>query len=351
VSLTARVAAPAAGGGAVTAPVPVVFVGLGPIGRDVARVVAARPGYRCVGAVDVDPALAGLGLHDVLEVETNGEVTVCADLADVDRPEQPAIAVHCAESSLRRAARSLHELIAAGYHVVSTCEELAAPWHTQPDVAAALDREARANGVVLVGTGANPGYAMDYLPIVLAASQRSLHRVSVHRVQDAGLRRLPLQHRIGTGLSRASFADLVAAGMISRVGLAESVRMLDHALALRCSSFVDRIEPIVAAAPVTIPERTIPAGHVLGIEQEAVGLRGTTEVIRLRLELAVGLPDPRDEIVLDGEPGLRNVVRGLHGDHTTAAVVANSLARVLLVEPGLRTVDELPASPLHFGQA
>ncbi|AYY14551.1 hypothetical protein EF847_19475 [Actinobacteria bacterium YIM 96077] len=189
---------------------------------------------------------------------------------------------------------------------------------------------------------------MDYLPVVMAAAQRSVRGVGVHRVQDAGQRRLPLQRKVGAGLGVDEFAERVREGSIRHVGLPESARIIDRALRLGCTDFTETIDPLVASSPVAFGGGTVAAGHVLGIDQQVLGTRGGDTVIRLHLQMAVGLDDPRDVITLDGEPGLETVVRGLHGDAATAAVVVNSLGRVRVAAPGLRTVDEIPASPLNL---
>lgn len=327
----------------------ILHVGVGPIGCQVAKLVGTREAFHSIGAVDLDPALAGRALAEVVGTG-HGEARIVSDLDQIPPGSGKRVAIHCAGSSLDRAAPLFTALMKAGYHVVSTCEELADPWHTQPELAQRLDKTARECDVVLLGTGVNPGYAMDYLPIVLAGSQISVRTVRVHRIQDAATRRLPLQRKVGVGLTNDSFRELVATGAIRHVGLPESARMLDRALALGCGDYKETIEPVIAAQATKVDDRVIPAGHVLGIDQCVIGMRDGAEVINLRLQMAAGLADPRDEIVLDGEPGIRTVVHGLHGDYATAAVVVNSIGRMLATPAGLRTVTDLPAAPLHLGR-
>ena len=49
-------------------PIRVVHFGLGPIGAGVVRQVAARKGFKIVGAVDIDPAKVGRDLGEVAAV-------------------------------------------------------------------------------------------------------------------------------------------------------------------------------------------------------------------------------------------------------------------------------------------
>ena len=75
-----------------------------------------------------------------------------------------------------------------------------------------LDAAARAAGVSVVGTGVNPGFAMDFLPIVLSGAAKRVDSVPVHRVQDAGQRGSPLQAKVGAGISAEEFEQRVTAG-------------------------------------------------------------------------------------------------------------------------------------------
>jgi hypothetical protein len=87
------------------------------------------------------------------------------------------IAVHCTGSSLERVLPQLLTCVEAGLSVVSTCEELSYPWHASQRLARRLDAAAVRNGVAVLGTGVNPGFAMDYLPVALSgASRRSRPR-------------------------------------------------------------------------------------------------------------------------------------------------------------------------------
>jgi hypothetical protein len=44
----------------------VMHFGLGPIGAAIVKQVAARPGFKIVGAIDIDPAKVGRDLGDVV---------------------------------------------------------------------------------------------------------------------------------------------------------------------------------------------------------------------------------------------------------------------------------------------
>ena len=100
--------------------------------------------------------------------------------------------------------------------------------------------------MALVGTGVNPGFVMDKLVITLAAVSQRIEHAKALRIVDASKRRLPLQKKIGAGMSVEEFRAKVAEGVIKHVGLPESVAMVADALGLAVDEITETIEPKVA---------------------------------------------------------------------------------------------------------
>ena len=63
--------------------------------------------------------------------------------------------------------------------------------------------------VAVLGTGVNPGFVMDALPIMLTGVCERVDAIRVDRIQDARIRRLPFQQKIGAGLTREQFQKKV----------------------------------------------------------------------------------------------------------------------------------------------
>ena len=70
----------------------------------------------------------------------------------------------------------------------------------------------------------NPGFVMDALPIMLTAACERVDRVHVQRVQDARMRRLPFQQKIGAGLTTEQFQKQVDEGTVRHVGFTDRSR-------------------------------------------------------------------------------------------------------------------------------
>jgi len=317
--------------------------GVGPIGAALARLMREKQAIEIIGAIDSDPAKAGRDLGEVAGApDAPWGVTVSSDAAGLLQ-ETADVVVHSTSSSLPAVAEQLLACLAAESCVVSTCEELAYPFRKYPDLAARLDAEAKTWGVALVGTGVNPGFVMDKLVATLSAVSQRVESVRVTRIVDAAQRRLPLQKKVGAGMSVEEFRAQVAGGAIKHHGLPESVALISDALGLEVGEITETIEPMVAHEAIRTEFLEVAAGQAAGVHQIARGLAGGAEKVYMELQMYVGAKDPRDVIELRGQPDISLVIPGgTHGDIATAAVVVNTIPAILDAPSGLRTVRDLP---------
>jgi len=321
----------------------VLQYGLGPIGAAVLRIVAERPALHVVGAVDVDPEKVGRDVGEVVGLGRALDVTVDGDAAQALQRLRPDVVVHCTGSSLEVVMPQLREIVAAGASIVSTCEELSYPWARQGALAEELDALARERGVAVLGTGVNPGFVMDLLPLVLSGVTSGVHAIHVRRVVDASARRGPLQRKIGAGITSADFKQRADRGAMGHVGLRESLHMVAAGLGWEVRDVTDTLEPVLAETEITTAHVRVRPGNVAGVHEVARGTTLSGKSVELDLAMYVGAPDPRDEVVIDGEPRIHMVIHGgIFGDTATAAIVANAIPIVRTATPGLRTMCELP---------
>jgi 4-hydroxy-tetrahydrodipicolinate reductase len=324
-------------------PLRVVQFGLGPIGAAcAAAVLERRPSLELVGAIDVDPAKAGADVGELLGGASLG-VKVSDDAERTLARARPDAVLHATSSFLDRVAGQLELCARHGAHVVSSTEELLFPWERHPVLAERLDALAREHGATLLGTGVNPGFVMDTLALAASGVCRELRRVEARRVVDAGLRRLPLQRKVGAGLSAAEFAARKQAGTLGHVGLVESLQLVAHGLRWPLERVDEELQPVPAAADRVTEHLALKAGDVAGIHHTARGFVGGVERISLDLRMYVGADDPLDRVLLDGDPPVDlRVHGGIFGDSATVAVLVNALPRVLEARRGLITMLDLP---------
>ena len=316
-------------GGAV---VRVSIVGLGAIGQEVLKAVQARPGLRLVSVAD--PALVGRDAGDAAGVDACGVVVVAGAAEAFSRDVDVALVL--TGSSVADVEPVVELAAAHGIDVISTCEDLAYADLATPELARRIDARAREGGITVVGTGVNPGFVMDRLPLTLAAACVRVDHVHVTRIVDAAKRRAPLRAKVGAGLTVEEFHAGVAARRLGHRGFGESCALVGLGLGLPLDDVRTTIDPVVADRP------GVPPGRVAGLRQSAVGVRGGREIVRLDLEMSVGAPDPHDAVVIQGDPPLDVLIRGgTHGDRGTVGTVLSAIAPVIAAPPGLKTILDL----------
>ena len=330
-------------------PIKTLHIGLGPIGAGVVRQVASRKGFRIVGAVDIDPEKTGKDLGDVCNIGRKLRVKVTADIAKTIRATKPDVAVLCTSSSLKRVVPEFEAVLKLKVPIVSTTEELAYPVRGNAAAAKKIDALAKRARVAVLGTGVNPGFTMDALPIALTGVCEIVTAIEVARVQDASVRRLPFQQKIGAGLSPEEFMKKVDGGSVRHVGLAESINMIADAMGWKLDKVTDEIQPKICEKLTSSQFLTVAPGQVCGIVQDGVGYRKGEAIIKLHMEAYLGAPESFDAVRISGSPAISSMIAGgVHGDIATAAITVNSIPKVLQAQPGLRTMRDM-ALPSYFG--
>ncbi len=328
----------------------IIQIGLGPLGQKMVRFATERKGVRIVAAVDPAPDKAGQELGRLCGLKPLG-ITVSADLKTALKGKSADVAILTTVSGIKTLEGQVAELAMARLNIVSTCEELSFPWDRAPGISRRIDRICRRYGVACVGTGVNPGFLMDYLPVVLSSVCQDIRRIKVTRIQDASSRRIPFQQKIGAGLTRAQFKAKVASGTLRHVGLVESMQMIAHALNWRLTRTTERLAPVITSKRVTSGYTPIAKGVACGVEQIGRGFIGKREVLHLHFRAAVGEKESLDAVEIDGAPSIRSSISGgVNGDIATCAIAINTCRSIMAVSPGLKTMLDLPAPACFTGE-
>ena len=312
--------------------------GIGPIGAEIARLLLTKPWVKLVAAVDIDPNKAGKDVGDVIGLGRQVGVKVTAALET-----KADVVCHSTGSRLKDVHSQLKSLLGSGSHVVSTCEELSFPLDKQ--IRDDLDQVAKNNQVTLLGTGVNPGFVMDKLPLTITSVCQEVKSVEIVRIQNASTRREPLQRKVGASMSKDEFRAAVDAGKIKHMGLRESLILVGHGLGVEFDSVSDEnIEPIVADREITTQFLKVTPGQVAGVHQTIYG-KGKINV-SLELRMYVGAEGVSgDYVKVKGVPDVEMAIKdGVHGDRATAAMVVNSIPRVVKAHAGVLTMDDIPIS-------
>lgn len=321
----------------------VAVVGLGSVGQAVARLLLQTPHVKVIGAADPAPATGGKDLGAALGLPRRLRIKVDDDPEHFIRKLKADVAIVCTSSILKEVKPQILGLATRRIRVLTTCEELAFP--VRPHVAGAreIDKLARSKKVSVLATGLNPGFAMDTLALMLTAPCTGVRRVSVTRVQDAGTRRLPLQRRVGAGLNMAQFRRAVTEGTVRHVGLVESAHMIASVLGWKLGRVDETLEPAIAPRDLDTEHLRVAAGSAAGIRQSVRGFRDGELAVSLDLQVYVGAEAPRDHVLIDAEPPVDATISGgVCGEVAAAAILVNTLPRLMTAPPGLVRATDLP---------
>jgi hypothetical protein len=318
----------------------VIQYGLGPIGSAVARHVVERPELQLVGAVDIDPQKAGRDAGEVMGLGRALGFPVAGKLADVTAAAD--VVMHNTSSYFEFFKPQILEILAAGYDIVSSAEELSFPWLADAEDAMEIDAAAKRAGKAVLATGVNPGFLMDSLPLNLTAICQRVDRIDITRAQNASLRRGPFQAKVGSGMTVTAFMAKMAEGHMGHVGLVQSMGMLFQTLGKELVRYEDSVEPVVADKPIHTDYFDVPVGKVRGLKQVARGYSPAGEFVTLTFVAALDWPEDEDTIRITGKPDLEVKLHGTNGDIATVAICVNAIRRVVQAAPGLVTMRDLP---------
>jgi len=323
----------------------VVSFGVGVIGSLTAKFILEEKQDRLnlVGAYDIDPKKVGKDLGSVIGMGSRIGIKVSNDLDDV-LADDVDIAIHTTSSYLKGAYPQLESIIGHGVDTVSSCEELSYPYVVDKQLSTKLDLLAKKHGVTVLGTGINPGFLMDALPIALTAPCKSIKKIRITRRMNAATRRIPFQKKVGAGMTKEEFRSAIRSHRISgHVGLEQSVSMLAAAIGWKLDRVeIGNVEPVLAETATNEGYVKIPAGRVAGVKQAARGFVEGKPLIELNFAAYVGSEAEYDQVQIDGTPQVNcRISPCVHGDHGTVAMLVNMAPKVVSSPPGLLTMKDM----------
>ena len=323
----------------------VVQYGVGPIGLASIRAILARQDVELVGAIDIDPVKQQRDVADLAGLRRPTGIRVS------DRPEEvlargePDVVLHSTQSHLEAVLPQLKACLEARASVISTCEELLFPSARQPKLTRELDALARSKESVVLGTGVNPGFVMDTLPLVATAPCQEVRSVLVERVVDVATRRGSLQKKVGAGMTPDEFRRGRRKGQVGHVGLLESLHLLAAGMGWELDRVTEKVEPVLAEKAIRTRHVKVKAQQVSGIHHVCRGFRKGKQAIRLDLQMFLGAKKPHDRIVILGTPAFEVRIKGgIAGDEATVGMMLALARGVRALNPGLRTMldSQLP---------
>jgi len=322
----------------------VIIYGCGVMGRRVAEALLAKKSFKIVGALDIKPELVGKDLGEILYPSRRIGIKIEKDAKALFSRAKAQVAVLTTTSHFKSVFPQVSGCLEAGMNVVSTCEELSFPWKNNPQIAQKIDKLAKKKKLTVVGTGINPGYLMDTLPLILTAPCLQVQSIRVRRMMNSARRRLPFQLKVGTGLTQKEFREKIESGEITgHVGLLESIYAIADGLSWKLDDAQELPpQPVIDDKEVETALGAVKPGNVIGLTSTAFARKGGEEVITLEFCANAAVDEEYDEIIIQGEPNIhQKIIGGVHGDIGTIAVTVNTIPRALEAPPGLKVMKDL----------
>ena len=328
---------------------------------------AARRSPRCtrtatstlVGALVYDESKAG---RDVGEVCGIGPIGVTATS---DRDAILGVDADCAlymaqgEMDPTGALDDICALLSSGKNVVSTAlTALIYPKSAGDEVVDRLEAACAAGGTCFHGTGIEPGWAGEVLPLTMSGVLGRVESILVQELMDYSTYDVPEMMFDIMGFGQAPdvpvpLSDPELAGSVFRAPLL----MVADGLGAEVERFEFRREVAVAAEPVVAKFGTIEAGTVSAQRFSCTAIVGGREALTIEHITRVGADQAPDwptgrgwRVTVEGVPSMiLDSTIAVHGEDdtrqgclATAMHAVHAIAPVCAAEPGIRTFLDLP---------
>jgi 4-hydroxy-tetrahydrodipicolinate reductase len=336
----------------------------GNVGRHAIAGIDARPDLELVGVWVSNPDKVGKDAGELAGLGRNLGVAATND-ADALFALRPDCIVHTAMADDRmfEALADLERFLRAGINVVSSSPVfLQFPDEVVPDDMVSPVRDAAtAAGVSIWVNGVDPGFANDWLPLVLTSVSERIDEVRCLEVLNYATYNQPMVLFDIMGFGRPlDDVPFLLQPTILTTAWGSVVRQIAAGLDVELDGIEEHYERLPAPEAFEIASGTIHKGTAAALRFEVRGMHDGRAVVvlehvtRLRDDLGPDWPQPAGHgcyrVVISGEPNytLDLQLLGSDGDHNTAGLKAtamrlvNAVPAVVEAEAGLLSALDLP---------
>jgi 4-hydroxy-tetrahydrodipicolinate reductase len=328
--------------------VKVIIWGFGAMGRGMAQMLLLKKGVEIVGICDLNPNIIGKNFLEVLNIESeHNEVIISPDI-DKILDNKADVVLLATDSFVKDSFPKIKKIISKGINVISTAEEMAYPWASEPELSHTLDNLAKAYNVTVLGTGINPGFIMDFLVAALTGAMVDVSYIEAKRVNSLSPFGPTVMLEQGVGIELAEYYKRISENSLAgHVGFKESINMIGGALGVKLDDFQQQMEPIVTEVDRKSAHGEAKAGTLAGINMTAQGLIDGNVFINMmhpqQIEPEMAGVNTGDYITIKGTPNIdMQITPEINGGIGTIAVCVNMIPQVINSKPGLKTMIDLP---------
>ena len=329
----------------------------GNVGRHALRMIIDRPDLDLAAVLVTSEAKAGRDAGELCGRDAVGvaAVTTVDDLLAA----HPDVVVHTPLPSLvhgpdpDRDLADITRLLAAGVDVITTVGYMY-PQVYGPTVMDRLETACAAGGTTFHGTGANPGWFGDVLPLLMTGLSLRVEAVRVREISNFQHYPSPeiMFDMMGFGRTPDAFEAHAVRHRTWLDGLfTEAVTMVAEGVGAVVDSVERTLDTVLAIDDLATAAGTVHAGTIAGqrwqwsamVEGQPFVSQET--VWRMHESVAPDWPVGDWSLAIDGEPRMRlSLPHGWNRDllASTAAHAVNAIPDVVAASPGVATFLTLP---------
>lgn len=317
-------------------------------------------GAEIVGAVDVNPAIIGKDIGEIIGTENKGViVSNVSDARKVLEETKPDIVIVTTMSLISDVDEALMLCAELGINAITTCEEAFYPMNSNPNLTKKIDELAKKNNCTITGSGYQDIYWGQLVTSIAGSTQKitKIKGSSSYNVEDYGI---ALAKAHGAGLTLEDFDKKIAASdRISEEERNEIINKgeympsymwnvngwLAEKLGLTVTSQTQKCVPQTYKEDIfsSTLDMTVKAGDATGMS--AVVTTETKEGITLETE-CIGKVYSHEEYdkniwTVCGEPDTTIVVERPATVELTCASIVNRLPDVVNARPGYVPTEQI----------
>lgn len=317
-------------------------------------------GAEVVGAVDINPAVIGKDIGEIMGCEKkNVFVTDIKDAEEMLKATKPDICVVETMSLFKDVKDALMLCARLGINAITTCEEAFFPMNSNPNATKEIDEMAKKNNCTITGSGYQDIYWGQLVTSIAGSTQKitKIKGSSSYNVEDYGI---ALAKAHGAGLPLEDFEkEIASVDNISEKQRNELIQKeefspsymwnvngwLCEKLGLTVLSQTQKCIPQTHKEDIfsSTLNMTVPAGNATGMS--AVVTTTTKEGITLETECIGKVYAKEDydknEWTVEGEPTTSIVVAKPQTVELTCATIVNRIPDVINAKPGYVPTEQI----------
>ena len=317
-------------------------------------------GAEIVGAIDVNPAVIGKDIGEIMGTENKGVKVVALEEAEKMMQEtKPDIAIVTTMSLIADVEEALMLCAKLGVNAITTCEEAFYPMNSNPGVTLKLDEMAKKTGCTITGSGYQDIY-WGQLISSIAGSTHTIKKIkgsSSYNVEDYGI---ALAEAHGAGLTLEEFDKQIAS--VDRISNEERQAMIEKGEYLPSYMWnvngwlCDKLGLTVKSQT----QKTVPQTHNEDIESSTLGMTvkagnatGMSAVVTTETDQGVIIESEcigkvyskndfdKNEWTVIGEPETTLIINRPATVELTCASIVNRIPDVINSKPGYVPTEEM----------